>query len=112
MLLSIAVYYKKQPEIVHRFNVQICLILIFIDVFWLIIMGFVWTHENNDSEYWKELSTLHNIVRYGVWGEFLLSCAVIGILFFYYKQIYGSYLYPLDLNYESKKKFITLFNLF
>ena len=75
-------------------------------------MGFVWTHENNDSEYWKELSTLHNIVRYGVWGEFLLSCAVIGILFFYYKQIYGSYLYPLDLNYESKKKFITLFNLF
>ena len=102
MLLSIAVYYKKQPELVHRFNVQICLILILIDIFWLIIMGLVWTHDENDSEYWKELSTLHYIVRYGVWGEPLLSCAITGILFYEYKQTYGSYLNPLDLNYESK----------
>ena len=102
MLLSIAVYYKKQPELVHRFNVQICLILILIDIFWLIIMGLVWTHDENDSEYWKELSTLHYIVRYGVWGELLLSCTITGILFYEYKQTYGSYLNPLDLNYESK----------
>ena len=102
MLLSIAVYYKKQPELVHRFNVQICLILIFIDIFWLIIMGFVWSHYYNDSEYWKELSTLHNLIKYGVWGELLLSCAITSILFLDYKQIYGSYLNPLDLNYESK----------
>ena len=65
-------------------------------------MGFVWSHDDNDSEYWKELSTLHNLIKYGVWGELLLSCAITSILFLDYKQIYGSYLNPLDLNYESK----------
>ena len=103
MLLSIAVYYKKQPELVHRFNVQILLILVFIDIFWLIIMGFVWTHDKDDSEYWKELSTLHSLVRWGVWAELLLSCGIIGLLFFDYKESYGSYLNPLSLNYDNKK---------
>ena len=102
LLLSIAVYYKKQPELVHRFNVQILLILILIDIFWLIIMSFVWEHDNEDSEYWKELSNLHGIIKYGVWGELLLSCVIVVILFLDYKEIYGKNLNPLDLNYESK----------
>ena len=102
MLLSIAVYYKKQPELVHRFNVQVLLILVLIDIFWLLIMRFVWSHDNDDSEYWKELTTMHSLVRFGVWGELLLSCIIIGILFFDYKQVYGKNLNPLDLNYESK----------
>ena len=102
LLLSIAVYYKKQPELVHRFNVQILLILILIDIFWLIIMSFVWEHDNEDSEYWKELSNLHGIIKYGVWGELLLSFAIVVILFLDYKEIYGKNLNPLDLNYESK----------
>ena len=102
MLLSIAVYYKKQPELVHKFNVQIMLILVLIDIFWLLIMSFVWTHDENDSEYWKELSTMHSLVRIGVWGELLLSCTIIGILFIDYRQEYGKILNPIDLNYESK----------
>ena len=103
MLLSIAVYYKKQPELVQRFNVQILLILVFIDIFWLIIMGFVWSHDKDDSEYWKELSTLHSLVRWGVWGELILSCVIIGLLFIDYKERYGNFLNPLSLNYENKK---------
>ena len=102
MLLSIAVYYKKQPELVHRFNVQILLILVFIDIFWLLIMGFVWSHDENDSEYWKELTTMHSLVRLGVWGELLLSITIICILGIDYKQSYGKWLNPTDLNYESK----------
>ena len=66
-------------------------------------MSFVWEHdEANDSEYWKELTTLHGLIRYGVYGEIILSCVIIGILFIDYKQIYGKNLNPLDLNYESK----------
>ena len=103
MLLSIAVYYKKQPELVQRFSVQILLILVFIDIFWLIIMGFVWSHDKDDSEYWKELSTLHSLVRWGVWGELILSCVIIGLLFIDYKESYGNFLNPLSLNYENKK---------
>jgi len=103
LLLSIAVYYKKQPELVQRFSVQILLILVFIDIFWLIIMGFVWSHDKDDSEYWKELSTLHSLVRWGVWGELILSCVIIGLLFIDYKESYGNFLNPLSLNYENKK---------
>ena len=66
-------------------------------------MSFVWEHdEANDSEYWKELTNLHGLIRYGVYGELILSCVIIGILFIDYKQIYGKNLNPLDLNYESK----------
>ena len=102
LLLSIAVYYKKKPELVHRFNVQILLVLVLIDVFWLLIMSFVWSHDDSDSEYWKELTTLHGLVKFGVWGELLLSSAIIVILFFDYKEAYGKIINPLDFNYESK----------
>ena len=102
MLLSIAVYYKRQPELVHRFIFQILLILILIDIFWLLIMSFVWEHDNEDSEYWKELTSLHGLIKICVWGELLLSCAIICLLFLDYKEIYGKNLNPLDLNYESK----------
>ena len=102
LLLSIAVYYKKQPELVHRFNAQILLILVLIDIFWIIIMSFIWSHNENDSEYWKELTTMHSLVKFGVWGELLLSCTIIVILFVDYKQVYGKNLNPIDLNYETK----------
>ena len=65
-------------------------------------MKFVWSHDDTDSEYWKELITMHNLVRWGVWGELLLSCTIIVILFIDYKQVYGKNLNPIDLNYESK----------
>jgi hypothetical protein len=67
-------------------------------------MGFVWSHDKDDSEYWNELSTLHSLVRYGVWAELLLSCSIIGLLFVDYKQSYGNYLNPISLNYENKNK--------
>ena len=65
-------------------------------------MNFAWEHDNEDSEYWKELSNLHGIIKYGVWGELLLSCTIVILLFLDYKEIYGKNLNPLDLNYESK----------
>ena len=101
--MSIAVYYQKYPELVHRFNVQILFILIFIDIFWLLIMGFVWEHDKEDSEYWKELTTLHGLIKYCVWGELLLSCGVICLLFIDYRETYGKNLNPIDFNYENKK---------
>ena len=65
-------------------------------------MSFVWSHDDSDSEYWKELTTIHSLVKLGVWGELLLSCAIIVILFWDYKQVYGKNLNPIDFNYESK----------
>ena len=103
LLLSIATYYKKQPELVHKFVVQVLFVLVFIDLFWLIIMSFVWSHDENDTQYWKGLTTLHKWIRYGVYGEIILSGTIICLLFLDYKQTYGNNLNPLNLNYESKK---------
>ena len=66
-------------------------------------MSFVWSHDENDTEYWKGLTNLHGLIRYGVYGEILLSGAIICLLFLDYKQTYGNNLNPLNLNYESKK---------
>ena len=103
LLLSIATYYKKQPELVHKFIVQVLFILVFIDLFWLLIISFVWSHDKGDTDYWKGLSTLHSLIRYAVYGEIILSAIVIVLLFIDYKQTYGNNLNPLNLNYESKK---------
>ena len=65
-------------------------------------MGFVWEHDEKESEYWKELTSLHNLVTYGVWGEVLLSCAIEVLLFLDYKDNYGKYLNPLQFDYENK----------
>ena len=102
MLLSIAAYYKKQPELVHKFIVQVLIILVFIDLFWLIVMGFVWSHDKDDSEYWKGLSTLHSIIRFGVYGEVIISITIMCLLFLDYKDSYRVNLNPLNFNNDNK----------
>ena len=102
LLLAIATYYKKQPELVHKFIVQILIILLFIDVFWVIVINFVWSHDKNDTEYWAGLSTLHSLIKFAVYGEALLTAIIIGLLFLDYKQTYGNNLNPLSLSYENK----------
>ena len=103
LLLSIATYYKKQPELVHKFIVQVLIILVFIDIFWLFIMSFVWSHDKDDTEYWQGLTTLHGLIRYAVYAEVILSGTIICLLFLDYKQTYGNNLNPLNLNYDNKK---------
>ena len=66
-------------------------------------MSFVWSHDKDDTEYWKGLTTLHGLIRYAVYGEIILSGTIICLLFLDYKQTYGNNLNPLNLNYESKK---------
>ena len=103
LLLSIGTYYKKQPELVHKFMVQVLIILLFIDLFWLLVMRFVWSHDEDDTDYWKGLASLHGLIRYVVYGEILLTLCIIGLLFFDYKQTYGNNLNPLNLNYDNKR---------
>ena len=56
-------------------------------------MSFVWSHDENDTEYWSALSTLHGLI---------LTCTIIVLLFIDYKQTYGNNLNPLNLNYDNK----------
>ena len=77
--------------------------LLFIDLFWLLIISFVWSHDKDDTEYWAGLSTLHSIIKYAVYGEIALTVTIIVILFLDYKQTYGNNLNPLNLNYDNKK---------
>ena len=82
--------------------VQVLIILVFIDLFWLLIMGFVWSHDKDESEYWKGLSTLHSLIRFAVYGETLLTAVIIGLLFLDYKDTYKVNLNPLNFNYDNK----------
>jgi hypothetical protein len=82
--------------------VQVLIILVFIDLFWLLIMGFVWSHDKDESEYWKGLSTLHSLIRYAVYGETILTAFIIGLLFLDYKDTYKVNLNPLNFNYDNK----------
>ena len=75
------------------------IILLFIDLFWVLIINFVWSH---DKDYWAGLSTLHSIIKFSVYGEMILSATIIGLLFVDYKQTYGNNLNPLSLSYENK----------
>ena len=61
-------------------------------------MSFVWSHDDKeDTEYWKGLTNLHALIRYSVYGEIIISCAIICLLFIDYKKTYGNNLNPLNL---------------
>jgi hypothetical protein len=82
LLLSLASYYSKYPRLIEKLNFQFLLILICIDLIWLFVMSSVWNHDNDENkEYWKSLSTMHNIVYFLVWIEILIKCG-LGFLFF------------------------------
>ena len=78
------------------------IILLFIDLFWVLIINFVWSHDKDDNDYWAGLSTLHSLIKFSVYGEMILSATIIGLLFVDYKQTYGNNLNPLSLSYENK----------
>ena len=66
-------------------------------------MSFVWSHDDKeDTEYWKGLTTLHGLIKYSVYGEIIISCGIICLLFVDYKQTYGNNLNPLNLNYARQ----------
>ena len=64
------------------------------------MMSFVWQHGDGDSDYWKGLSGMHSLIRYGVYVELILSSSIIGILFYYYQATFKVKLKPLDFNYN------------
>lgn len=81
--------------------------MIIIDILWLIIMSFVWSHSNDedsDIKYWSSIKLIHNIVYFLAFVELFFKCYILYFIFSHYKKTYSdtSNLTNLKYNIDSK----------
>ena len=87
----------------HKLIVQILILLIIIDIFWLFIISAIWEHNDKDTEFWGSLSFIHSLVKLGAYLEIIISVVTVAILFIDYKQTYNTILNPLNFKYSEDK---------
>ena len=81
--------------------------MIIIDILWLIVMTFVWSHSNDedsDIKYWGSIKLIHNIVYFLVFVEIAFKCYIALFIYSHYKKTYSetSNLMNLKYNLDSK----------
>lgn len=94
-------YQDKHPGLVHKFCVQSIIFMFLIDLLWIILFCSVWSHDENEKDYWKNLTSLHNFIYYCAYAEVALSVIIAILLIKDYKNQYGSALNPFNFNYKT-----------
>ena len=70
-------------QLILRFQLQILLISLMFDVFWILKYNSYWCHGEETDELWQSLSSIHNCAFYLGFIEFLLK---IPVIFFIYRE--------------------------
>ena len=107
LLIVLNQYYNKYPMLIQKIHFHGNIVMILIDIIWLIIMSFVWSHsqdKNNKIKYWSSIKLIHNIVYYLVFIEIGFKCYLTYLIYSFYKKTYSntSYLTNLKYNLDSK----------
>ena len=84
--------------------------MILIDLIWIIIMTFVWSHSKDkekSNKFWSSLKFMHNLIYYLTFGEIAFKCYILKYIFSHYKKSFGqtSDLFNLNYKYDSKNNF-------
>ena len=74
---------SEKQNIISRIQLQLLIISLLFDIFWIIKYNSIWTHGDGTSELWQSLSTVHNIAFCLGIFEFLIK---IGLCLFLYKE--------------------------
>ena len=89
ILVIIGLFYDKYPKLILKISIHIYIGLCILDLIWLIIMMFVWTHGEGSSRFWKSLSFMHNFIYWFGVFELIGKCYLIILLSNEFKQ-YGN----------------------
>ena len=73
----------EKQLILSRLQLQILIISLIFDIFWIIKFNSFWTHGEETSELWQSLSTIHNLSFFLGVIEFLLK---FPLCYFFYKD--------------------------
>ena len=81
--------------------------MIIIDLIWIFIMTFVWSHSKDkekNNKFWSSLKFMHNLIYYLTFGEIAFKCYILKYIFSHYKKSFGqtSDLFNLNYKYDSK----------
>ena len=97
VLIIIGLFFNKFPKLITKILIHIYAGLCVLDLIWLIIMMFVWTHGNNTNKYWRSLAFMHNLIYWFGLLEFLYKVYLLfGLVKDYNKSGKNDL---LDLNY-------------
>ena len=86
VLIIIGLFYQKFPKLITKITFQIYAGLCVLDLIWLIIMMFVWTHGEGSSSFWRSLSFMHNLIYWFGVLELIGKGYLLFLLFEEYKK--------------------------
>ena len=93
-------FYNKYPKLILKISIHIYIGLCILDLIWLIIMMFVWTHGKGSSQFWKSLSIMHNFIYWFGVIEFIGKGYLIFLLFNDFKN-FGNQNELLNFTYNA-----------
>ena len=74
---------SEKQKIISRLQIQLLIISLLFDIFWIFKYNSIWTHGEETSELWQSLSAVHNTAFYFGVIEFLIK---IGLGLFLFKE--------------------------
>ena len=74
---------SEKRKLITRVQIQLLILSLIYDIFWIIRYNSLWTHGEETSELWRSLSSVHNIAFYLGVIEFLIK---IPLCLFSYKD--------------------------
>ena len=74
---------SEKRKLITRVQIQLLLLSLIFDIFWIIRYNSLWTHGEETSELWRSLSSVHNMAFYLGVIEFLIK---IPLCLFFYKD--------------------------
>ena len=100
ILIITCLFYNKYPKLILKISIHIYIGLCILDLIWLIIMMFVWTHGKGSSQFWKSLSIMHNFIYWFGVIEFIGKGYLIFLLFNDFKN-FGNQNELLNFTYNA-----------
>ena len=87
-------YFKTYQRVSTKILFQIILMMCIYDILWIIVMAFVWNHDqdkNTSIKYWASLKVMHSIVYFIAFGELVLKLVIEYFVVKMNKQAMGNY---------------------
>ena len=79
-----------KQKTVNRFQIQILLISLLFDIFWILKYNSYWCHGEETSELWQSLSLIHNCAFYLGIVECLIKIIIVLFIYQDFTKIQGS----------------------
>ena len=95
---------SEKRKLITRVQIQLLLLSLIFDIFWIIRYNSLWTHGEETSELWRSLSSVHNMAFYLGVIEFLIKIPLCLFFYKYFSDNQGVIKELMNFQYKPNKE--------